>query len=117
MNQTANSSGQVQITTAWNILVCNMGIACGYEQTGFPKGETPTNFVAPIACTSQAPGKFKQYIQIYVKCGFENVTMNNEHIHVTSFSSIRYCDLWIPLFYHNPFSSILVFQPPLNISY
>ena len=85
MNETANSLGQVQITTAWNILVCNMGIACGYELTGFPKGEKPTDFVTPIACkqatTTQAPGKFKRYIQMYIKWGFENVTMNNSHMH------------------------------------
>ena len=62
MNETANSSGQVQITTAWNILVCNMGKACGYEQTGFSFG-VPSNFVSPIACktkTTQTPGKWKK---------------------------------------------------------
>ena len=63
MNETANSTGQVIINNAWNILVCNKGMACGYQQTGFPQGETPPNFVMPIACgptvQTQGPGKIK----------------------------------------------------------
>ena len=65
MNETANPSGQVQINTAWNILVCDLEKACGYELTAFPKGEKPPDFVPPIACkppgqatTTIAPGKF-----------------------------------------------------------